>query len=258
MPEHIFHIRTLAWHIVFTLCLPAVLFAQVPVVHTESEAEAYNDLLRDLEGISLELNRASAKDLLILPGFTPELARQIIAHRPYRTLEELAHVQGLSEEHIDLIAPYLSIAPSRPWRMQYTSRVTRPSKRANSLGDMRLYQRLQIASPARLSAFFLTERDPEEPAITDYVTGYIALPLSRVNIIIGDVRPRMGAGIALFAPHPQRDRPELCTRPLGHAIGQPHQHRTRRPARHLPERLTHPPVLAPDAWPNDLGRDLWL
>ena len=195
MPEHIFHIRTLAWHIVFTLCLPALLFAQPSAIYTESEAEAYNDLLRDLEGIRLELNRASAKDLLILPGITPELARRIIAHRPYRTLEELAHVQGLSEEHINLIAPYLSIAPLRPWRLQYTSRVSRPSKRANSFADMRLYQRLEIASPTHLSAFFLTERDPEEPTLTDHVTGYIALPLSRVNIILGDVRPEWGQGM---------------------------------------------------------------
>ena len=195
MPEHIFHIRALAGHIVFTLCLPALLFAQPPAIYTEGEAEAYNDLLRDLEGISLELNRASEKALLILPGITPELARQIIARRPYRTLAELAHVQGLSEEHIDLIAPYLSITPLRPWRLQYKSRVTRPSKRANSFGDMRLYQRLEIASPARLSAFFLTERDPEEPTLTDHVTGYIALPLSRINIIIGDVRPEWGQGL---------------------------------------------------------------
>ena len=195
MPEHIFHIRSLAWHIVFTLCLPALLFAQPPTIYTENEAEAYNDLLRDLEGISLELNRASAKDLLILPGLTPELARRIIARRPYRTLKELAKVQGLSEEHIDLIAPYLSIAPSRPWRLQYTSRVTRPSKRANSFGDMRLYQRLEISSPTHLSAFFLTERDPEEPTLTDHVTGYIALPLSRIDIILGDVRPEWGQGL---------------------------------------------------------------
>ncbi len=195
MPEHIFHIRTLTWHIVFTLCLPALLFAQPPIIHTESEAEAFNDLLRDLEGIRLELNRANAKDLLILPGITPELARQIISHRPYRILEELTYVQGLSEEHIDLIAPYLTIAPPRPWRLQYTSRISRPSKRANSFNDLRLYQRLQIVSPARLSAFFLTERDPEEPTLTDHVTGYIALPLSRVNIIIGDVRPEWGQGL---------------------------------------------------------------
>jgi len=92
MPEHIFHFRTLAWHIVFILCLPVLLFAQPPVIYTEGEAEAYNDLLRDLEGISLELNRASAKDLLILPGLTPELARRIIARRPYRTLAELVQV----------------------------------------------------------------------------------------------------------------------------------------------------------------------
>ena len=94
MPEHIFHIRSLAWHIVFTLCLPALLFAQPPTIYTENEAEAYNDLLRDLEGISLELNRASAKDLLILPGLTPELVRRIIARRPYRTLQRTRQGTG--------------------------------------------------------------------------------------------------------------------------------------------------------------------
>ena len=139
MPEQIFHIRTLAWYVVFTFCVPAFLFAQVPVVHTEGEAEAFNDLLRDLEGISLELNRASAKALLILPGLTSELVQQIIARRPYRAIEDLADVQGLSAEHIDLIAPYLSIAPTRSWRSRYTSRISRPSNRANRFDDTRLY-----------------------------------------------------------------------------------------------------------------------
>ena len=60
---------------------------------------------------------------------------------------------------------------------------------------MRLYQRLEISSPAHLSAFFLTERDPEEPTLTDHVTGYIALPLSRIDIILGDVRPEWGQGL---------------------------------------------------------------
>ena len=133
MPEQIFHIRTLAWYVVFTFCVPAFLFAQVPVVHTEGEAEAFNDLLRDLEGISLELNRASAKALLILPGLTSELVQQIIARRPYRAIEDLADVQGLSAEHIDLIAP------TRPWRSRYTSRISRPSNRANRFDDTRLY-----------------------------------------------------------------------------------------------------------------------
>ncbi len=195
MSEQIFHIRAVAWHMVFTLCLPAILSAQMPVVHTESEAEAFNDLLRDLEGISLDLNRASANDLLALPGLTPELVQQIIARRPYRTIEDLAHVQGLSAEHLDVIAPYLSIAPTQPWRSHYTSRISRPANRANRFDDMRLYQRLEIASPRGLSAFFLTERDPEEPALADHVTGYIALPLSRANIILGDVRPEWGQGL---------------------------------------------------------------
>ena len=195
MLERIFHIRVIAWYTVFTSCIPAILFAQVPVVHTESEAEAFNDLLRDLEGISLELNRASAKDLLMLPGLTPELVQQIIAQRPYRAIEDLADVQGLSAEHIDLIAPYLAIAPTRPWRSRYTSRISRPANRANQFDDTRLYQRLEIVSPWGISAFFLTERDPREPTLTDHVTGYIAVPLSRVTLILGDVRPEWGQGL---------------------------------------------------------------
>ena len=94
---------------------------------------------------------------------------------------------------------------------------------------MRLYQRLQIASPARLSAFFLIERDPEEPTLTDHVTGYIALPFSRVNIILGDVRPEWGQGLLFSRRTRSATGLELCTRPHGHATGQPHQHRTRRP-----------------------------
>ena len=195
MSERIFHICAIAWYTVFTACIPAILFAQVPVVHTEGEAEAFNDLLRDLEGVSLELNRASAKDLLMLPGLTPELVQQIIDRRPYRAIEDLADVQGLSAEHIDLIAPYLAIAPTRPWRSRYTSRISRPSNRANRFDDMRFYQRIEIASPWGMSAFFLSERDPKEPTFTDHVTGYVAIPLSRVNIILGDARPEWGQGL---------------------------------------------------------------
>ena len=46
-----------------------------------------------------------------------------------------------------------------------------------------------------MSAFFLTERDPKEPTFTDHVTGYVAIPLSRVTLILGDVRPEWGQGL---------------------------------------------------------------
>ena len=46
-----------------------------------------------------------------------------------------------------------------------------------------------------MSAFFLTERDPKEPTLTDHVTGYVAIPLSRVTLILGDVRPEWGQGL---------------------------------------------------------------
>ena len=195
MPERTFHLCPIAWHVLFTLCLPALLSAQSLVVHTESEAEALNDLLRDLEGISLDLNRASAKDLLVLPDLTPDLAQQITAQRPYHTIKDLARVPGLSEDQIDAIAPYLSIAPSRPWRSNYTTRISRPSNRPNSLDEMRLYQRFQLTTPNGISGFFLTERDPQEPDLADHLTGYITIPLNKMTLTLGDMRPQWGQGL---------------------------------------------------------------
>jgi hypothetical protein len=79
MPEKTFHFRVYVWHIVFTLFLPLSLSAQEPVVHTQNEAEALNDILRDLEGVRIDLNRAKIKDLLSLPYLSPDLAQDPIA-----------------------------------------------------------------------------------------------------------------------------------------------------------------------------------
>ena len=60
---------------------------------------------------------------------------------------------------------------------------------------MRLYQRFQITTPNGISGFLLTERYPQEPDLADHLTGYIAIPLNKMTLTLGDIRPQWGQGL---------------------------------------------------------------
>ncbi len=59
----------------------------------------------------LDLNRASAAELEALPGVGPKLASELVAHRPYRTLDELAQVPGLGPRGVERLAARLQVTP---------------------------------------------------------------------------------------------------------------------------------------------------
>jgi DNA uptake protein ComE-like DNA-binding protein len=53
----------------------------------------------------VDLNSAPASALVTLPGITPEYARTIVAHRPYRDREDLAKKTGLPKTVVDSLGP---------------------------------------------------------------------------------------------------------------------------------------------------------
>jgi len=61
----------------------------------------------------VDLNNASAKNLETLPGVSSAIARQIIAARPYSTVEDLART-GLAPAAIAKLAPYATAGPAVP------------------------------------------------------------------------------------------------------------------------------------------------
>lgn len=73
--------------------------------------------LRD--GKPLDLNRASAGDLLLLPGVGPKLAQRIVAERARRSgfgrLDELLTVKGVGPKTLAKLRPLLRVdAPPAP------------------------------------------------------------------------------------------------------------------------------------------------
>jgi competence ComEA-like helix-hairpin-helix protein len=67
------------------------------------------------EGQSLELNRAAAGDLVLLPGVGPKLAQRIVQERERRggftSLEQLLEVKGIGHATLAQLARFVRITP---------------------------------------------------------------------------------------------------------------------------------------------------
>lgn len=73
---------------------------------------------RLLEGRRLDLNRASAEELELLPRIGPTLARRIVEDRerrgPFRTVQELSRVRGIGPRTMEGIAPLATVDVTDP------------------------------------------------------------------------------------------------------------------------------------------------
>jgi competence protein ComEA len=58
-----------------------------------------------LAGRLINLNKATQAELEALPGIGPAIARRIIEGRPYRSVDELDRVKGISKKRLEEIRP---------------------------------------------------------------------------------------------------------------------------------------------------------
>jgi competence protein ComEA len=69
-------------------------------------------------GLPLNLNRASAADLEAVPGLGPALAQRIVAYRqahgPFKKIDDLVEVSGISPQNLPKLKPYLGLGGSQP------------------------------------------------------------------------------------------------------------------------------------------------
>ena len=62
----------------------------------------------------LDLNLAGPKELERLPGFTEALSRRIIAHRPYRKIDDLVRMKVLGRKELAAIKEFVTIRLGEP------------------------------------------------------------------------------------------------------------------------------------------------
>ncbi len=61
------------------------------------------------ETLQIDLNTATFEELLLLPGVGPARAREILAHRPYRRVEDLLKVPGIGVKTLERLRPHVRV-----------------------------------------------------------------------------------------------------------------------------------------------------
>lgn len=59
--------------------------------------------------LPLDINKASAEELMYLPHIGPVFAKKIIDARPFEAVEDITNVQGIGEQYLEEIAPHLKV-----------------------------------------------------------------------------------------------------------------------------------------------------
>lgn len=76
--------------------------------HPIATQTSLQDLLGPAKGsLIVNINTASVKELESLPSIGPSRAEQIIAHRPYTSVDELSQVKGVTPRVIDQLRPFV-------------------------------------------------------------------------------------------------------------------------------------------------------
>jgi DNA uptake protein ComE-like DNA-binding protein len=70
----------------------------------------------------VDLNSASLETLASTPSIGPELARAIVAARPFASIDELNRVKGLTAEQLELIRANVTVAPRAPAKKSNAAR----------------------------------------------------------------------------------------------------------------------------------------
>ena len=65
-------------------------------------------------GRPLDLNTATPKELILIPGVGPATSERIVQGRPFQTFEELLGVRGIGPVTLERLRPYLAVLSEPP------------------------------------------------------------------------------------------------------------------------------------------------
>jgi hypothetical protein len=208
-----------------------------PILDSFSDAEGRREQVAErfasLRDRPLDLNRASATDLSVLPGLSPRLAQRIVRRRAeegaFQSLRSVRDVEGITAKTVRTVRPFLTVRPESEstvfpsantvlsnldvrWVQSYTRRLERRrgDRTDRFLGAPgRLTTRFRLEHERRLQLALTLDKDPGEPMRWspstdtygfDHVVGSLALrdlgPIQ--TLILGDFSAQFGQGVALW------------------------------------------------------------
>lgn len=171
----------------------------------------------------LDINTASIEDLCIIPGVTAILAHRIVKHRAlhrFTSLEELLTIDGMTPELFSFICQFIKVEKPEDYTI---SSVSLRSRTSTEIEERKGYQdgsypgspvkaynrfRFSLGNSANSSLKTIsaceggavTEKDPGEPSLTSFSTGYIKFlfPSLATNLLIGDYTIEVAEGLIFW------------------------------------------------------------
>jgi competence ComEA-like helix-hairpin-helix protein len=100
-------IRSIAWRRYFSYAVVAIAVTSAALWLLREMRPAIPDVGPDKGSLIVNINTASQEELETLPGIGPVRAAQIIAGRPYATIDDLEKIRGISAAHVDELRPFI-------------------------------------------------------------------------------------------------------------------------------------------------------
>lgn len=205
------------------LLLSGCLFAQQSDIdwfleRTEEFEDASDvlEILAELETHPLDLNQATAEQLMLLPWISEPLARRLVAYRlkrgPFRDVDDLARIPRFNAELIPLLRPYITVSAAERYAGFSLALKTRMiNKLEKSIGlrtgtyfpsPAKIYNRLNLNYNNRLDAGIILEKDSGERRWNDLAIGFIKFtnPGRNYKLILGNYRLEFAHGLVFGNP----------------------------------------------------------
>jgi hypothetical protein len=186
--------------IVLTAAFTPWLLPESPA--TEADL-ALADEVERLEAAPIDLNRATAEQLLRVPWLEPFLAHRIVVFRDsaggFRDVRQLAQVPSMTADVLESLLPFVTVVPRRRLlRGGLTTRVRTDSlgggaKRCVSFGRA-------AGDLGAWSGVFVMEKDAGEARLDDYLGAGVQLAAPRARVVFVDYGFGSGQGLVFSRP----------------------------------------------------------
>lgn len=189
----------------------------------ETHESELPNLLQELLDQPIDLNVASIRDLMLIPGLDPVLANQIVAQRTrrlFRSVDDLLMVEGMDVEFFLRIRCFVSARPDEPtgrtenpFSLQIRARAIRDLQTRRGYSDgtyegspyktlTRALARQRLAGQLVVEAGGLVEKDAGEIMMADFSSGFISVEAQgmKTQVILGDFVVESGQGLVFWRP----------------------------------------------------------
>jgi len=171
----------------------------------------------------VNINRAEADELTMIPTLDFQTAARIVEHRnkfgKFKNLDEILLVENIDTQHLKRLFPLFTIKFSEKFsfseiiantKLQFRGRLIKDIQERKGFTDnsyqgnsYKIYNRLKTNYADRIGMAVLTEKDAGEKSYPDFISFNIWVnKIGPVNkLILGDYLIEHGQGLAVWSPY---------------------------------------------------------